>query len=216
MGIIEFLKIKFFSGKKVLNSLTSVNERLEYAKDQLYKKKDVLEKIGTNIHKNCITLEDKIETAKNNSAQALAHAEEFLKQGKEAEAKQLFRQHTIADRAAKRYTEALEKAKANKEKIDESISNYDATIADVMAQISDLKTDMEISELNDIATDDGIPTEIAKFLSKVEAEIKDKTYEQQAKSEVKALTRVSTLKMDFSHAASDAEFEKFKQSVHRR
>jgi len=214
MGIIEFLKIKLFSGKKVLTSLTSINERLEYAKGQLYVKKEKLEKSAENVHQACLKLQDKIEVAEANSTEALAMAKKLLQDGKEDESKVVFRQHSIAERASKRYKEALEKAEAQKTKLDEAVTNYDATIADVESQIQDLKIDMEINNLTDYSMDDGVPTEIADFLTKIETEIKDKSYEQKAKAEVKSLTRLSTIKMNFGNSTINADFEKFKASVH--
>jgi len=214
IGIIDFFKIKFTSGKKVLGKLTTYQERLDHAAEQLKKKKKLLEKHAEAVHKNVITIEDRINTATDNANQALAHAEDFLKHGDEVNAKLQYKMYETAKRAVEMYQKALEKANEAKAKIDEAVSNYDITIGDVMAKIADLRTMAEVNAIADFTTDDGVPSDIADFLQEIEEDIKDESFDQQAKAEVKALSKVAVVKnTSFTARNSDAEFEKFKASV---
>jgi len=218
MDILEFFKIKFTSGKRALDSLTTVNERLEHAKAQLLKKKKLLEKHATAIHENVKNIEFHIQTASTNASQALAHAEAFLKAGDEVNAKLQYKQYETANKAKTMYESALEKAKAAQTKVDETVSNYDIMVGDVNAKICELKTLDEINKVTDFTSDDaGIPTDVSEFLTKIEEDIRCEGFHKEAKAEVAALSKVSTVKVEsLSKATSDANFEKFKAGVLRR
>lgn len=217
MGILSKLfSIKKAKINKVLDNLSTPEEKLEWAESQLGVEKSKLLDKAQSIVRSC----KKTDAALNLEKKRLNKTKELMdakiKSGDEETAKLLF----INYDSLKNSVEILEKAKetceANKAQIKVAVGSIDSRIRKAKAEIKRIRNLRDTQEIAELAGVNGIDG-IGKFIEDIESYIKDQQWDIEAKNEVSSWTKESD-KLDMSEINSgldevDDKFESYKKSV---
>jgi phage shock protein A len=213
MKLFQFFKIKKTKFNKVLDNLTTVEEKLEHAKEELFHKRDDVKKAAISIHENYKKAANNYNLNQNQIKECKKQIEAAMSINNEDLAKRLFINLEALQSAEKYYTDSFATMTKRKENIDKVCTTVDAKIQSTQAKIKSLEFVRQAQEATSIinSVDTG---NIKDFLKEIEDFIQEEQWKIESKAEVEELMSSPEQQLaELTGNTEDSRWEAYKKTL---